>query len=249
MKDGVARSKGLTAVVYWPHMIGLSRAQVGRLPGKLKALTFRMCFGSVHRRSIREEGEDNHMSGKLAGHVATAQDTGRGRPHRSNAMDGSRLQRTGTRAFLAVVLIMALIPGVALSSRSRPIGGHRLGSDAAGVAFQVVRMGGLFPPAGVTVYNDGRVAASGGARLQNSQLTLTSQVLEGLVKLAEAEAFFSMPATKSCATRETDVRVATVTVDTQEKVWTVSVPTVCRASSFDQLYGVLVAVTESSLGP
>jgi hypothetical protein len=161
---------------------------------------------------------------------------------------GQRLRR------YAVLLTMlvgmhGLMLSVGYASQCCPIGNHQLGHDPASVAIELRRTGGLFPPSGVTIYNDGHLTATGGARVQDPQHRLSRSVLAGLLKLAEAEGFFLMPANIVCQTHATDVRTTSITIHTTAGSRTVALLTACKAPSFNQLYSVIVAASASSIQP
>jgi hypothetical protein len=161
----------------------------------------------------------------------------------------------GRRFRRCAVLFMLLVGmhGVMLSgsqaSQCCSIGNHQLGHDPSGVAIELRRTGGLFPPSGVTIHNDGHLTATGGARVQDPQRQLSRSVLAGLLKLAEAEGFFVMPANIVCQTHATDVRTTSITIHTTAGSRTVALLTACKSPSFNQLYSVIVAASASSIQP
>jgi hypothetical protein len=139
--------------------------------------------------------------------------------------------------------------GQGSSATCRPIGAHHLTSGPHSKVLELQRTEGLLPPGDVTVYADGRIAAAGVATVRDPHLQLSADTLKALLKLAEAEGFFSLPPHILCQTRETDVRVVSISIFTKTGTSTVSKLSVCPSSAFDQLYSALVAVTGSLAAP
>ncbi len=129
------------------------------------------------------------------------------------------------------------------------VGRHHLRSDPTAPLIEVVRSGGLLPLSGVTIYGDGHVAAVGTGHLQDVNLRLSTATRVGLLRLAEGERFFHMPANIVCHTQAVDLRSITIAIHTTAGVHTVRLLTACRSSAYMQLYSVLTAITRISLGP
>lgn len=142
---------------------------------------------------------------------------------------------------LAVLLVIRL-PATAEASRHPAVGAHHLRPAAAQPAFIFGRRGGNIRPLSVTIDDGGQVSGAGSASGQNAPRNLTPDVAKGLLKLAEAEEFFSMPASTACPGVLPDVGTLYVTINTTSGAKTVSVHGGCNAS-FSQLWGVLAAAT------
>src|SRR5439155_1720297 len=82
------------------------------------------------------------------------------------------------------------------------------------------RTGGNIIPFTVTIGKDGRVATSG--PVQPTAASASHPLRNGLAKLAQAEAFFSMPTFVSCAGVNPDVAGRFITVTARGKTRTVT---------------------------
>jgi hypothetical protein len=133
-------------------------------------------------------------------------------------------------AVLAAVTTALAVPLAVLAGGS--------GKRQSPPTFAFGRTGGNIAPAKVSVGKDGRVTSTGSA---HATLTQASVALRnGLVKLAVAEGFFSMPAFFQCAGVNPDVASRFVTVSAGGKTRTVTVHGTCKAQ-FEELYAVLSA--------
>ena len=153
-----------------------------------------------------------------------------------------------TRAGMSLIVLLCAGPGLASAQGCGAVGQHHLRSGPGQVAFEIRRTGGLFPPAIVTIYGGGRVVGQE-VRLADPHLQLGRDALRGLLRLAEAESFFRMPANILCSTRETDLRTISISIRTTTQAKTVSLLSVCKSPRFLELYAVLLAVTGSPPTP
>jgi hypothetical protein len=130
---------------------------------------------------------------------------------------------------LTVALPVAALASQGAAPQARPAAATR--------EFVFGREGGNIMPLTVTIYSDGTVKSSmGGA----TAFQLPPEALAGLVKLARAEGFYSLPA-RIIGHGLPDIGGRYITVNTAAGSKTVHVRFVKNAA-FDQLYAVLSAV-------
>lgn len=106
-------------------------------------------------------------------------------------------------------------------------------------AFVAGREGGNIRPSTVTIYSDGTVSVSG-AGAGSSHPQLSKDALDGLMKLARAEGFFTLPG-RIIGHGLPDISGRYITIHSAGSTKTVHVRFVQNAA-FDQLYAVLMAV-------
>lgn len=156
----------------------------------------------------------------------------------------SALTRALTRTVLASVLI-ASIPLTAHTGMSAVRAGSATADAALPVqVFTVGQEGGRTPPMVVTIDDAGAVAVTSGkpAHTWRPRGRLSQDTRDGLMRLAQAEGFFTLPATITAAgpanspTRYISIRSGT-------KVTRVTVR-LARNRAFDQLYAVLLAAAD-----
>lgn len=111
--------------------------------------------------------------------------------------------------------------------------------------FAFGRSGGNIVPFTVRIGRDGRVTSSGPVHVTATAAPLSLPLRNGLAKLAQAEAFFSMPVLISCGGVNPDVAGRFVTVTAGGKSHTVTAHGTCRPA-FEELYAVLSAVVGAS---
>jgi hypothetical protein len=132
-------------------------------------------------------------------------------------------------AALVASLMLALIVGAAD------------GAQPASAGFTFGRSGGNIMPFSVVIARDGRMTAHGAVKLANPQRPVSADALRGLLRLTQAEGFFSLPRTLSCTRTLPDVASLFVTVSRSSGTKTVAVHGGCKAG-FNQIYAVLGAV-------
>jgi hypothetical protein len=149
---------------------------------------------------------------------------------------------------LTALSISVAIPLVAHSSQSRKVGQHRIGGSPTKAAFVFGFKPGFNPrPAGqTTIYGDGTVAIKSSAGSTSQGTRLTKNGLSGLLKLAEAEGFFSLPTRIVPKVPVTDSTDAFITIHTTTQDKTVAKDVTAHNDSFTQLFAVLSVVAGSA---
>jgi len=104
-------------------------------------------------------------------------------------------------------------------------------------SFAFGRSGGNIIPLTVKIARNGHVTATGQTPLYPS---LSLPVRNALAQLAQAEGFWTMPATVACAGTNPDIAAQFVTVSAGGKTRTVTVHGGCKPA-FSQLWSVLYA--------
>lgn len=151
-----------------------------------------------------------------------------------------------TRYVAAAVLAAALSLTMPVSAAPRPVvlGSHHLPANPRTPAFVMGVRGGFSGsgPFVLTIYAGGQLKlahpASGRVRLGNKHLVLTANALRGLLKLAEAERFFSMRSKIVGKKPLPDASRMYITITTQEGTKTVSVLGV-NVPDFYELFSVI----------
>ena len=152
------------------------------------------------------------------------------------------------RGLVLLPVLLALIPATARPSsaavRQQAIGIHHLPTSPSSPVFSLGIRGG-FSAGGsftLTIYADGHLRLTkppgGRFRLQNRKLQLYLDALRGLLKLAEAEGFFSLPSQITGANPNPDASKIFITVTTAEGAKSVTV-LAAVVPAFDELYDVL----------
>ena len=139
----------------------------------------------------------------------------------------SSVNRLAAAAAAAAALAAAAVPA---------------GTPASGSPLVFGRAGGNIRPYTVTIAADGRVSASGAARLTVPGYALSPVALRGLRKLATAEGFFTMPRTIRCPRVLPDIASLFVTFRSSAGTRTVSETGSCTPG-FEELYAVLLAAS------
>jgi len=98
----------------------------------------------------------------------------------------------------------------------------------------------------VTVYRDGRIARKG--RFPNSVRETVNASLPALLKLAEAEGFFCLPADIKGHRRNVDNGPVFITVYTGNGKKTVTLEPTGRNQRFSELYSVLMDLVSRGSG-
>jgi hypothetical protein len=149
------------------------------------------------------------------------------------------------RSFVAVAaLVVALAtPFVALSERQFAAGRGGIDTRAGQAAFTFSYHGSLNGRRSysVTIYGNGAVSSTGTVLLPVKALRLSKDTLNGLLKLARAESFFSLPQTLG-GEPVTDAGSIAITVHTTSQTKTVVELEPTRNARFDQIFAVLSAV-------
>jgi hypothetical protein len=146
--------------------------------------------------------------------------------------DGARI---GMCSALAALFLASIAP---LVSQAHTVTHNRLQSPAS--LFVVGREGGNIRPFTVTILEDGTVNTTGAIQLSRQGEKLGPDTLKGLVKLARAEHFFTLPDTISGTNVLPDVASLYVTVRTGNAAKTVREHG-SHNSAFSQLYAVVMA--------
>ncbi len=138
-----------------------------------------------------------------------------------------------TALALGIVTVALAVPLAVLA------GAHS--TREAAPSFVFGRTGGNIQPFSVRIGKDGRVTAKGAVTAAPPAAPLSSPLRNGLVKLAKAEGFFTMPTSIRCqgALPDFAARFLTVAVGTQTR--TVTVRGGC-STAFEELYAVVAAV-------
>jgi hypothetical protein len=106
-------------------------------------------------------------------------------------------------------------------------------------SFTFGRTGGNIIPLTVKIARDGHVTATGGSQTP-AYSTLSAPVRNALAQLAQAEGFWTMPASVACPGVNPDIAAQFVTVSAGGKTRTVTVHGGCKPA-FSQLWSVLYA--------
>ncbi len=151
-----------------------------------------------------------------------------------------------TRSVILAVLASMLIAGMPMVAGAGAARSASTTSAAvsSGPVFVVGREGGHTPPMVMTIDDTGAVAVTSGkpAHTWRPRGHLSQDARDGLLKLAQAEGFFALPATITAAglangpTRFISIRSGT-------RVTRVTVR-LARNRAFDQLYAVLLAAAD-----
>lgn len=148
---------------------------------------------------------------------------------------------------LVALLLSGAVSLVAHSSQPPKVGSHRIDTTANKAAFVFGYKPGFNPkPRGqVTIYGDGTVAVKDSVGSVNQTLHLSKNGLDGLLKLAEAESFFSLPKRIVPKVPVTDSTDAFITIHTTTQDKTVAKDIAAHNGPFSQLFAVLSAVAGS----
>jgi len=140
------------------------------------------------------------------------------------------VKRSLAGCLLAVVILLATAAGA-----------------RAPLAFSFGRTGGSIMPFDVKIFADGRVGVTGAVR-RIERVTVTPQALAALRKLANAERFFSMPASTNCLGTVGGLATNYIRGHVGKRNRTVSVRGGCN-KRFLELFEVLKAVAAVSTTP
>jgi hypothetical protein len=159
----------------------------------------------------------------------------------------TRTRITFRRSLLGALVAALLVPAAALAAprhaSSNRIGSHHLRTAAGAPAFA---FGGqpVIPmhPFTITIYTDGIVKSDTGSPMKlKGRLNAD---LRGVLKLAEAEGFFSMPQKITGTGLNVDNGPRFVTVYTANGAKTVTMYPTARNEAFNQLWGTLAEMVE-----
>jgi hypothetical protein len=134
--------------------------------------------------------------------------------------------------FLVAAVASLLLAPLAASAGS--------GSNAS-AAFTFGRSGGNIAPFTVAIARNGSVSAQGAVRLDNPRRIVSADARAGMLDLARAEGFFSLPKTISCPRTLPDVASFFVSIKRPAGTTTVSVHGSCKPR-FNRLYALINAV-------
>ena len=154
-----------------------------------------------------------------------------------------KMSQISPAAIGALVLILAT-PFVAFSSHQTFAGRHHIDTSPGKPAFVFSLHGEINPSHhfSVTIYGSGAVSATGTAGLPSKGLRLSRDTLDGLLRLAEAENFFTMPQILNGGEALPDAGSTVITIHTTSETKTVVEQNPTRNTRFDQLFAVLTAV-------
>jgi len=138
------------------------------------------------------------------------------------------------------VLILALVPVATGAGRSATAQAARPAAPER-IVIAFGRQGGNIRPLTVTIDASGVVKASYAVAGAPAHTRLSQDTVDGLLKLATPEGFFTMPA-RIVGHGLPDIGGRFITIHTATATKTVSVRFV-RNAAFDQLFAVLSAVT------
>lgn len=124
------------------------------------------------------------------------------------------------------------------TARSRAVKLASLG-DGTVISFGI--KGGNIRPWTVSIHQDGTITTNSWVSTANKRLTDPANALAGLATLAQAEGFFTMPATRQCSGTLPDVASRYMTYTTASGTTTVRVHGTCD-QRFNQLWAVLNSV-------
>jgi len=147
-------------------------------------------------------------------------------------------------ALAALAAFLSLTVPANAAPRSVMVGSHHLPDSPSAAAFVMSVRGGFSGngPFVLTIYANGQLKlmhpASGRVRLRDRHLVLTANALKGLLKLAEAEGFFSMRSRIVSKKPLPDASRMSITITTQEGTKTVSVLGV-NVPGFYELFSVI----------
>ena len=147
------------------------------------------------------------------------------------------------RRFMApLVAATVLVASMPLSAMASHGGAARAQARPAALSPRLIvlgREGGNIRPLTVSISGDGTVTVTGAVTTPTPAPHLSKDALSGLLALAKAEGFFTMPA-RMIGHGLPDVGGRFITIHTASGVKSVHVRFV-RNAAFDQLYAVLMA--------
>jgi hypothetical protein len=154
-----------------------------------------------------------------------------------------RMSRRSCAAVLALVLLLAT-PLVAFSRHQTFAGRHRIDPTPGTPAFVISLHGPINGRLhySVTIGGNGAVSATGSTTLPSNGVHLSRDTLDGLLRLAEAERFFTMPPVINGGEPLPDAGSSSITIHTTSETRTVVEENPTRNARFDQLFAVLSAV-------
>lgn len=153
-------------------------------------------------------------------------------------MTGHRHWRGGAAT---ASIVLALAVAGPLTARVSDAHGATRAASPAPIIFTFGRQGGNIRPLTVTIDSTGAVKTSAPAGGPAATVHLSPDALDGVMKLARAEGFFTMPA-QMIGHGLPDIGGRFITIRTAGITKTVSVRFVHNAA-FDQLFAVLSAVS------
>jgi hypothetical protein len=143
---------------------------------------------------------------------------------------------------LSAILVLGMLPLTVFAAHRYTIGKHHIELAPNMPVIIFGRENGNIRPFTVTITSSGQVTVNGTIHVVNAHPTLNTDVLKGLIKLAEAEGFFTMPnfiGSHSAAT--SDIASLYITINTTAGSKTVVLHAAHNAQ-FNQLFAVLMAV-------
>jgi hypothetical protein len=144
-----------------------------------------------------------------------------------------------------VLLLLVLLPSTA-SARHVTIGLRHLPRSPHSAA--IVFGGSPIIPVSfaVTIYSNGEVRKTGGFG-PPVKVLISTKTVSAILKLAEADGFFSLPATLPPAGPNVDNGPTFITINTTTGTKKVTREPFAKASAFDELWAVLTDVTSASM--
>jgi len=148
---------------------------------------------------------------------------------------------------IGIVLLVAAVLTVSapLGAAASPWGSHGV-AQTSSTLFSFGRTGGNIRPFTIAIASNGQVVAMGPALGTAGHVRLSQAALKGLLKLAKAEKFSSLPDRLEGNHVLPDVASLYITVDTGSATKTVRNHG-AHVASFDQLFAVLMAVAGASM--
>ncbi|HLJ66721.1 MAG TPA: hypothetical protein VKX16_05115 [Chloroflexota bacterium] len=160
-----------------------------------------------------------------------------------------RISRVAVSALLVLVLAAAFPPGARATSRSTSVAGHQ--ASAVTALFLVGKAGDNLWPLSLTIYSDGTVKGfwtiDAQGRKAAARAHLSQYALNGVMRLAHAEGFFSMPSKIGSGPAKSASRF--ITIRNGKATKTVSGRGAIRSAAFSELYDVLLAVSGAPCTP
>jgi len=152
------------------------------------------------------------------------------------------MTRIDPRRIAPAVLVLALALALPLSvSAAGRAGAAATQSRHTGAAFAFGRVGGNIAPFTVTIARNGTVSSAGATPGSSLAPRVSLDGLDGLLRLARAEGFFSLPHVVVCRGSLPDFAGQFVTITTGGTTRKVTVRGGCRPG-FTELYAVVSAV-------
>jgi hypothetical protein len=148
--------------------------------------------------------------------------------------------QAATAVVTALLFVATVGPFGVVGARSLRSGSHSQHAAQAAAVFTFGRSGGNIRPVTIRILADGSVTVEGPTRVAPSGLKLSKDAIAGLVKLAKAERFFSLPGRIEGPGVFPDAASLFITASASGKTKTVYLHNT-RNNQFNQLFAVLEA--------